>query len=84
MNRKLTKEIKRRRKNYKPTIGIILENGKRASVNAVIYFDMLRKQEEAELEAEIYQELHNIIREHAPGLAALEDYLGSMGSWMYY
>lgn len=84
MNRKLTKEIKRRRKNYKPTIGIILENGKRASVNAVIYFDMLRKQREAELEAEIYQEMHSLIRKHLPGLAALEDHLISIGSWMYY
>lgn len=82
--RKLTKIVKKRRKNYKPTIGITLDNGKRVSVNSVVYWDIIRKEEAERAEAELHQKMHTLIREALPELAALEDYLRDMGSWMYF
>jgi len=82
--RKLTKIVKKRRLNYKPTIGITLDNGKRVSVNSVVYWDIIRKEEEAKAEAEMYSVAHKLIREMFPSIALIEDMCASMGAWGYF
>ena len=82
--RKLTKIVKKRRLNYKPTIGITLDNGKRVSVNSVVYWDIIRKEEAAKAEAEMHRVAHKLIREMLPGVAVLEDWLAANGAWGYY
>lgn len=82
--RKLTKIIKKRRKNYKPTIGITLKNGRRVSVNAEEYYAAIRAEEKRQAEAEMHRVAHKLIREMLPGVAVIEDWLAANGAWGYY
>ena len=82
--RKLTKIVKRRRKNYKPTIGLTLENGRRISVNAVLYYEAIRKEQERRAEEEMHRIAHKLIREMLPGVALIEDMCAAAGAWGYY
>jgi hypothetical protein len=74
--RKLTKIIKKRRKNYKPTTGVVNQWGIRESVNTEIIKAQraearrqILREEKRKLRAEFYR----IVRETFPGFAALED-----------
>lgn len=83
--RKLTKAIKKRRKNYKATIGLTSEDGTRhMCVNATVYY--IEKEKEAKLEAErcARQLVRKFIREQMPTLAAVMDYFGMAGGAYYW
>ena len=74
--RKLTKIIKKRRKNYKPTTGIINKNGIRESINTEYIRAARAEQRRQQLREEkrkLHAEIHQIVRETLPGFAALED-----------
>ena len=76
--RKLTKIIKKRRKVYKPTTGIVNKNGIRESINTEIIKAQraeLRRLKIREEKRKIQAEIHQIMRETLPGVAALEDAL---------
>lgn len=79
--RKLTKVIKRRRKNYKPTIGLILEDGSRVSVNAEVYYIFKRKQAEAEAHRQAKQFFKDFLEKAMPDLFGL---LNLFDNYMYY
>lgn len=81
---KLTKIIKKRRLNYKPTIGIILKDGTKVSVNAVEYYNMVRAEEKAKVEKELHERLHQLMRQVMPGIALIEDMCAAAGAWGYY
>ena len=82
--RNLTKITKKRRLNYKPTIGLTLENDRRISVNAVEYYAMIRAEERAKAEAEMHRIAHQLIRQVMPGIALIEDMCAATGAWGYY
>lgn len=74
--RKLTKVIKKRRKNYKPTTGVVNQWGIRESVNTEIIKAQraeARRQILHEEKRKLRAEIHRIVRETLPGFAALED-----------
>lgn len=80
--RKLTKKIKKMRKNYKPSIGLTVKNaygrGYRTghmSLNANTYYIEKRKEEYRKWERKVKAEIHQIMRQVMPGLAAVEDAL---------
>ena len=73
--RKLTKTINKRRKNYKPTIGLTFKGG-RLSVNATEYYIERDKREVAKAEREIKRKMRSMIREALPNLAFVMDYFG--------
>lgn len=78
--RKLTKIVNRRRKNYKPTIGLTSKDGRyHKTVNATVYYIKLEKKIEAEAKRETRKFLENFLREKVPSLAAVMDYFGGMG-----
>lgn len=79
--RKLTKIIKKRRKNYKPTTGIVNKNGIRESINTEIIKAKkaeLRRLKLREEKRKLRSELHQLIRAVVPGVAALEDAASSI------
>ena len=82
--RKLTKIVKKRRLNYKPTIGLTLKSGERVSVNAVEYYAAVKAEEKRQAEAEMHRVAHKLIREMLPGVAVLEDWLAANGAWGCY
>ena len=83
--RKLTKTVNRRRKNYKPTIGLTSKDGSyRKSVNATVYYIKLEKKREAEAKREARKFLEDFMRKEMPGFAAIMDYFGGMGMWYGY
>ena len=74
--RKLTKIIKKRRKNYKPTAGIVNKNGIRESINTEYIRAARAEQRRQKLREEkrrLHAEIHQIVRETLTGFAALED-----------
>ena len=74
--RKLTKIIKKRRKNYKPTTGIVNKNSIRESINTEYIRAARAEQRRQQLREEkrkLHAEIHQIVRETIPGFAALED-----------
>ena len=74
--RKLTKIIKKRRKVYKPTTGIVNKNGIRESINTEYIRAARAEQRRQQLRKEkrkLHAEIHQIVRETLPGFAALED-----------
>ena len=69
--RKLTKIINKRRKNYKPTIGVEFENGKRISANLYEwkkYLQELEDRKEAAAAAEARKFLWDFMQEKCPEL----------------
>ena len=82
--RKLTKIIKKRRLNYKPTIGITVEDGWRSSVNSVVYKDVITKREIAKQEAEMHAYAHKLIKEFFPETLELLGIASNLESWMYF
>ena len=82
--RNLTKSLRKRRLNYKPTIGITLDNGKRVSVNSVVYWDIIRKEETAKQEAEMRALAHKLIQKFFPETLELLGITSGMDSWMYF
>ena len=86
---KLTKVINKRRKNYKPTIGITSKNGNHhKSFNAEVYYIEKAKQEEIKAQKEARKFMMNFIEEEMPDLykkmSVLTGAIGGLGSWMYY
>lgn len=82
--KRLTKEIKRRRKIYKPTIGLVNpKTGKRVSVNAVQYYAWKRQQEELEAEKYARDFFMKFMREECPQLVEALNLFGNVGSYMY-
>ena len=74
--KKLTKIIKKRIKNYKPTTGIVNKNGIRESINTEYIRAARAEQRRQQLREEkrkLHAEIHQIVRETLPGFAALED-----------
>lgn len=82
--RKLTKTINRRRKNYKPTIGLTSKDGSyRKSVNATVYYIKLQKKRDAEAKREARKFLMNFLEKEMPGLFGVLNAFGNLGMWMY-
>jgi len=75
--RKLTKIINKRRKNYKPTIGI---NNK--SINADVYYINKKKIEKEREEQEKRRIFNDFMREKFPEIFELQELIGGMG--MYF
>jgi len=83
--RKLTKTINRRRKNYKPTIGLTSKDGSyRKSVNATVYYIKLQKKRDAEAEREARKFLMNFLEEKMPKFFGMLNAFANLGDWMYY
>ena len=92
--RKLTKIINKRRKNYKPTIGVEFENGKRISANLYVwkkYLQELEERKEAAAEAEARKLMVDFInqnptlRQHMNRLTSFMAAIGdALGGVMYY
>lgn len=82
--RKLTKIVNRRRKNYKPTIGLTSKDGSyRKSFNATVYYIKLQKKRDAEAERQARKFLMNFLQEKMPEFFGMLNVLGGMGMWMY-
>lgn len=75
--RKLTKIINKRRKNYKPTIGI---NNK--SINADVYYINKKKIEKERAEREKRRLIHDFMRENFPAIFELQELIGGMGMYL--
>lgn len=75
--RKLTKIINKRRKNYKPTIGI--DN---KSINADVYYINKKKIEKECEKRKIRKMFNDFMREEFPALFELTELIGGMG--MYF
>ena len=92
--RKLTKIINKRRKNYKPTIGVEFKNGKRISANLYEwkkYLKELEERKEAAAEAEARKLMVDFInqnptlRQHMNRLTSFMAAIGdALGGVMYY
>ena len=82
--RKLTKTINKRRKNYKATIGLTTETGKRVSFNATVFYIEKERAAKAEAEREAKRLVRNFIRQQMPTLAAVMDYFGMAGGAYYW
>jgi len=81
---KLTKTINKRRKNYKPTIGLLTETGRKVSINANIFY--IEKALQEKLEAERYAKkfVRDFIKEKMPEFDKFINILEGFGSFMYY
>lgn len=75
--RKLTKIINKRRKNYKPTIGI---NNK--SVNADVYYINKKKLEKEREERKMRKIFNDFMRENFPEIFELQELIGGMGMYL--
>ena len=82
--RKLTKTVNRRRKNYKPTVGVTGKSGKRYSINGTKYYIFLENKRKREAEIEARKFMENFIAEKCPQFAKIVDFLKAMGGMMYY
>ena len=82
--RKLTKIINKRRKNYKATVGLVNEYGKRCSVNGVLFYMMLRAEEKDRAEREARKFMMKFVQEACPNLVTFMNILGSMTNWSSY
>lgn len=82
--RKLTKIVKKRRLNYKPTIGLTLKSGNRVSVNAEEYYAAIKAEQKRRVEEEMHKVAHQLIREMLPGVALIEDMCSELGAWGCY
>jgi len=82
--KKLTKIIKKRNKNYKPTIGLQTEAGRRISFNAELFY--IEKALQEKLEAERYAKkfVRDFIKEKMPEFDKFINMLEGFGSFMYY
>ena len=75
--RKLTKIINKRRKNYKPTLGI---NNK--SVNADVYYINKKKLEKEREERKMRKIFNDFMRENFPEIFELQELIGGMGMYL--
>ena len=82
--RKLTKTINRRKKNYKATIGLTTETGKRVSYNAIVFYIEKERAAKAEAKREAERLVRNFIRQQMPALSAVMDYFGMAGGAFYW
>lgn len=80
--KKLTKIINKRRKNYKPTIGIEYIDGTRMSFNAVVYYHYKALEEKERAEAEARKFLMRFVQEACPDIYRFASLLGSIGRYM--
>ena len=84
--RKLTKIVKRRHKNYKPTIGgIDIITNKQVSVNAVVFYVEKEKERKYQAEQRAKQEMRKVfmslVKEKMPNLFSM---LNIFGDYWYY
>jgi len=80
--KKITKIINKRRKNFKPTIGIEYSDGTRRSFNAVIYYHEKALEEEEQAEAEARRFLMKFVQKACPDIFRFASILGSVGRYM--
>ena len=83
MKRKLTKIVKKRRLNYKPTMGLTLSTGERVSVNTIKHYADIKVRTQLELK-KMSRVVHKTMREMFPGIALIQDMCEAMGGWGFY